>query len=61
MGEKEKLNIQLPSELAKRFNKYLLAVAQAKGSVEFGLKSKIGRMALEEWLDKHEDDLDAVN
>lgn len=49
-----RLNIVMTKELDKRLNKYCLEVAQRRGKIPFGIRAKIGRMALEEWLDKHE-------
>lgn len=54
------LNVVLTSELEKRFTAYLRKVAGKHGLLDFGIKTKIGRMALEEWLDKHGDDVDIV-
>jgi hypothetical protein len=61
--EKEKrmrLNLTLEPELAKRFNKYMLEVAKRRGEIPHALKTKIIYQALKEWLDKHENDYNAI-
>ena len=40
-------------EMAATFDEYCLKVATAMGKVPFGLRTTIGRLALEEWLKKH--------
>lgn len=50
------LNLGLTEELNSRLNKYILKVATHKGKIPHAIKTKIGRRALKEWLDKHEDD-----
>lgn len=56
--KQEWFNFLPPLELTKKLNKYMLDVANRKGKIPTGLKSKIGQMALKEWLEKHEKDLD---
>jgi hypothetical protein len=51
------VNVGLPEDLNKRLNKYVLGKAQEAGRVSYGLKTAIMRMALLEWLNKHENDL----
>jgi hypothetical protein len=61
--EKEKrmrLNLTLEPELAKRFNKYMLEVAKRRGEIPHALKTKIIYKALEEFLDKYENNYDVV-
>lgn len=55
-----RVNLGLSAELDKRFNDYVLKVVQKKGKIPHAIKSKIARKALIEWLDKHENDLEAV-
>ncbi|MGC8937314.1 MAG: hypothetical protein ACP5KV_08170 [Candidatus Methanomethylicaceae archaeon] len=55
---KEYLNVWLPDDIAKRLNAYLMAVTARKRKIPHGLKTEITRMALKEWFDKHENDLD---
>lgn len=52
-----RLNLMIPEKLNKRLDEYCLKVAQRNGRIPHGIKSIIGRMALREWLDKHENDL----
>jgi hypothetical protein len=61
--EKEKrmrLNLTLEPELAKRLNKYMLEVAKRRGEIPHALKTKIIYKAIEEWLNNHEKDYDAI-
>ena len=51
-------SIRLTPELQKRIHEYIMKVAHRKGEIPFGIKSRIGEMALEEWLDNHEEDVD---
>jgi len=51
-------NFSLTPELVKRVNKYILAVANKKGKIVRGIKTKIGRTALTKWLDENEKNLD---
>ena len=52
------LTIRLTPELSERINKYILAVANKKGSIPYALRTKIALEALNEWLNKYENDLD---
>jgi hypothetical protein len=54
----EWLSFQLTPELVQRFNKYILAVANRKGRMPYAIKTGIGKMALEEWLDRNEKNLE---
>jgi hypothetical protein len=61
--EKEKpmrLHLTLEPELAKRFNRYMLEVAKRRGEIPHALKTKIVYKALEEFLDKYENNYDVV-
>ena len=58
-AERGRLNLTLPPELCKKLDAYILKVANKQGKMPpQGIKTTIGRMALDEWLDKHNDDLD---
>jgi hypothetical protein len=57
-GHEARLNIWLTPELSQRVEAYCIRRAQREGRIQFGLKHKLARAALEEWLDKHEDDVD---
>ena len=54
----EWISFELTPELSKRLNAYIIAVANKKGKLPYAIRTKIGRMALKEWLDKYEKDLD---
>jgi post-segregation antitoxin (ccd killing protein) len=53
----ERLNLYLDSDLAKKLNDYCVAVTNERHKIISNIKQKIGRKALEEWLEKHGDDL----
>jgi hypothetical protein len=55
----QRINVLLSPKLGKRLDEYLLAVANKRGIAVLGaVRTKIGRMAITEWLDNHEKDLD---
>jgi len=54
---RERLNLTLDSDQAKKLNDYCLAVANKQGRMPHAIKTKIGRAALDEWLEKHGKDL----
>lgn len=51
------LNLGLTEELDKRLNAYCVKKVQKNGKIPHGLRTKIARHALKEWLDRHENDL----
>ncbi len=51
------LNLGLTKELSQRLTTYCLKRMQHNGKIKHGLRTKIARQALKEWLDKHEEDL----
>jgi hypothetical protein len=54
----ERLNLTLTMEQTQRFNAYVINVAKKRGRIPAKIKTKILRAALEEWLERHENDLD---
>lgn len=58
--EGERLNLSLTREQTKRLNDYCLAVANRRGKLPYAIKTKIGRVAIDEWLKKHDKDY-AIN
>lgn len=58
--EGERLNLSLTPEQTKRLNDYCLAVANRRGKMPHAIKTKVGRMAMDEWLKKHDKDY-AIN
>jgi hypothetical protein len=54
----ERLNLTLTPETSKKLNAYCLAVANKLGKIPHGIKTKIGEMAISEWLAKHSKDQD---
>jgi len=54
----ERINLTLTTEQSKKLNGYILAVANKRGKMPTKMKTKIGRMAMDEWLEKHGEDLD---
>jgi hypothetical protein len=55
-----RINLTLPKDLDERLNRYVLEVARKQGKIPYAIRTKIVRIALEEWLSNHEDDLDAI-
>lgn len=55
--EGERLNLTLPPKIAKKLNGYCLRVANKRGKMPHGIKTTIGRMALDEWLETHKEDI----
>jgi len=58
--DKTRLNLTLPQALDQRLNRYVLEVAKRQSKIPHAIRTKIVRAALEEWLENHEKDLDAV-
>lgn len=54
----DRINLTIPPELAKKLNDYCLAVANKRGRMPHAIKTKIARMALQEWLERHDKDFD---
>lgn len=52
-----RVNVTLPPKLNARLNKYCVEIAKRNEKIPHAIKQKIGRMAFQEWLDKHENDL----
>jgi len=50
------LNLGLTKELNQRLTTYCLKRMQHNGKLKHGLRTKIARQALKEWLDTHEGD-----
>jgi len=57
-GKKERFSLTLTPKLERRLNDYCLAVANKKGKMPHAIKTKIMRMALDEWLKEHGSDYD---
>jgi hypothetical protein len=57
-SESERFSLTLQPKQSKRLNEYCLAVANKKGKMPHAIKTKIMRMALDEWLEKHDSDYD---
>jgi len=55
-----RLNMTLPKDLDERLNHYVLEVAKKQGKIPYGIRTEIVRRALTEWLQNHENDLDAI-
>jgi len=58
--DKTRFNLVLPKELDQKLNRYCLEVAEKQGKIPDALRAKIARAALKEWLEKHENDPDAI-
>jgi hypothetical protein len=57
-SESERFSLTLTPEQSKKLNKYCLAVANKQGKMPHAIKTKIMRMALDEWLGEHGSDYD---
>jgi hypothetical protein len=53
-----RLNLTLTRELEDRLNNYVLEVHKKLGRLPYGVRTKLGRMALEEWFERHGNDFD---
>jgi len=53
----ERLNLYLEPDLARKLSNYCLAVENKQQRIITHIKHKITKKALEEWLEKHADDL----
>jgi len=56
--EKGRINVILPPDLNERLDKYIIGLFTHKGKIIDGIKTKIARKALEEWLDRNENNYD---
>jgi len=56
--KQDRFNLTLTPEQTARLNTYIINVAKKQGRIPGKIKSKILRVALEEWLEKHENDID---
>ena len=52
-----RMNYVIPPKTNKRLNDYIVRRTQKNGKITHAIKSKIGKMSLEEWLDEHENDV----
>jgi len=57
-NKKERFSLTLPPKQSGRLNDYCLAVANKRGKMPHAIKTKILRMALDEWLENHGNDYD---
>ena len=54
-----RVTVRVPDpQQAKNFNDFILRTSQKQGKIIAGIQSKIFRVALKEFLEKHWDDLD---
>jgi len=54
----ERFTLTLPPKQSRKLNDYCLAVANKQGKMPHAIKTKILRMALDEWLEEHGSDHD---
>jgi len=57
-NETERFSLTLLPRQSRKLNGYCLAVANKRGKMPHAIKTKILRMALDEWLEKHGSDYD---
>jgi len=53
----ERLNLTLTLEQTQKLNTYIINVGKKQGRIPSAIKTKILRAALDEWFQKHENDL----
>ena len=56
----ERINLHLPESTTEKLNAYCMKVAKQEGKMPFGIKTAIGRRAIDEWLNVHSDDIDLI-
>ena len=54
----ERIGVTLTPKQTERFNNYIINVGKKQGRIPGGIKTKLIRVALEEWFDEHENNLD---
>jgi len=54
----ERLNLTLTPTQTQKLNTYIINVAKKIGRIPSGMKTKILRIALDEWFERHEKDFD---
>jgi hypothetical protein len=52
----ERLNITLTLEQTQKLNTYIINVGKKQGRIPSAIKTKILRVALDEWFQKYEND-----
>lgn len=52
-----RINLTLPPKLNRRFDEYCIAIATRNGHITHGIKTIIARIAIYEFLNKHEKDM----
>jgi len=52
----ERLNITLTREQTEKLNTYIISVGKKQGRIPSAIKTKIIRVALDEWFQHHEND-----
>ena len=57
-NKSQRLNLTLTPELEEMMNKYVLEVHKKLGRLPHAVQTKLGRMALEEWFERHGNDFD---
>jgi len=55
--KQERLNLTLTLEQTQKLNTYIINVGKKQGRIPSAIKTKILRAALDEWFQKHENDL----
>jgi len=54
----ERLNLTLTPTQSEKFNAYIINLGKKLGRIPAAIKTKILRMALDEWFEHHETDYD---
>ena len=54
----DRINLGLTEAQTEKLNDYIIKVAQEQGRVPHAIKTKLLRMAFDEWMEKHGEDYD---
>lgn len=56
----ERINLHLPASTTEKLNAYCMKVFNKEGKIPFGIKTAIGRRAIDEWLNVHSDEPELI-
>ena len=56
--EPDRINLTLTETQTEKLNGYIIKVAQRQGKFPHAIKTKLLRMAFDEWMQKHGEDHD---
>ena len=56
--EPARINLGLTKAQTEKLNDYIIKVGQEQGEIPYAIKTKLLRMAFDEWMEKHGEDYD---